>query len=126
MTLLDWGFWSRNTWFIIVISNKKCLKEFVKLQIRYNTIDTDHKNRIKNKLNDGGNIEDLTVVVLDYNNEKTKDILYRSLFIKRLNKIKDLDNNDFICGFDDIISDFDLYDISGETLLTIIIKEKLD
>jgi len=58
-----------------VKSNKKCLKEFVKLQIRYNTIDTDHKNRIKNKLNDVGNIEDLTVVVLDYNNEKTKKII---------------------------------------------------
>ena len=58
-----------------VKSNKKCLKEFVKLQIRYNTIDTDHKNRIKNKLNDkGGNTEHLTVVVLDYNNEKTKKI----------------------------------------------------
>jgi len=59
-----------------VKSNKKCLKEFEKLQIRYNTIDTDHKNTIKNKINDlGGNTEHLTVVVLDYNDKKTKKII---------------------------------------------------
>lgn len=61
----------------------------------------------------------------NYSNKKTKDILSRSLFIECLNKIKELDNDEFICEFDEILSNIDLYDISGETLLTTIIKEDL-
>lgn len=61
----------------------------------------------------------------DYNNEKTQNILSKSLFIECLHKIEKLDGDKFIREFDNILLDIDLYDISGETLLLVIIKENL-
>jgi ankyrin repeat protein len=61
----------------------------------------------------------------NYENDKTIKILSKSLFIERLNRIKELNDDEFICELDNIISDIELYDISGETLLTTIVKEDL-
>ena len=114
-------------------SNEQFLEEIKKLyniemiyaepainEIHYYYFDknTNEENYFSNKLY-------FTDILKDFNNKRTLDILFKFSFIKHFNHIKDINDDEFICEFNNIISDIDTYDNLGETLFTTIIKNKL-